>query len=121
MNKTFFDQESYKNDIDLETNADVLERIYKDNIKPSDELAIEFFFVTDSEVKAITFKSQLELKFPVYQQVQVRDYHGDFEISGKTEPIKMSLQPINEWNQLMWDFGYKFDCKLDGWQVESTS
>ncbi len=29
----------------------------------------------------------------------------------------MNLQTINEWNKLMWDFGYRYDCKLDGWQV----
>ena len=54
MNNTFFDKESYENDIDLETNEDVLERIYKDGVKPTDKLPVEFIFITDSEVKAIT-------------------------------------------------------------------
>lgn len=120
MQNTFFDQESYENDINLETNEDVLKRIYSDNVKSSDKLPIEFFFLTNSETKAITFKSRLESSFTEYQEIQILDYNGDFEISGKTDPILMSLKAINQWNQLMWDFGYEFDCKLDGWQVGVT-
>jgi hypothetical protein len=117
MEHTFFDKESYDNDIDLETNEDVLDRIYKDDIKSTDMLPIEFYFLTDTNNKAINFKNELVKKFPDYEEIIIRDYDGDFEISGKTDPKQMSLQSINQWNKLMWDFGYEFDCKLDGWQV----
>ncbi|MGF7075399.1 ribonuclease E inhibitor RraB [Mucilaginibacter sp. 3215] len=114
---TYFDQGTYENEIDLETNADVLERIYNDGVEPKDELPIEFFFLTDTEIKAINFKEHLQHAFPTYQDIEISDYDGDFEISGITTPVKMELQAINNWNSLMWDTGYKFDCRLDGWQV----
>jgi hypothetical protein len=117
MQHNFFDKESYDNDIDLEGNEDVLNRIYKDDIKSIDMLPIEFYFLTNTKVKATNFKNQLVIKFPGYESIKIQDYDGDFEISGTTDPKEMSLQSINEWNKLMWNFGYEFDCKLDGWQV----
>lgn len=117
MINTYFDQDTYENEIDLKTNEDVLQRIYNDGVTATDELPIEFFFVTDTETKANTFKSYIQQAFPTYQDIEISDYDGDFEISGITFPVKMELQTINNWNTLMWDAGYKFDCKLDGWQV----
>lgn len=113
----YFDQDTYENEIDLETNEDVLQRIYNDGVTPTDELPIEFFFLTDSQTKADNFKYHLQEAFPTYQDIEISDYDGDFEISGTTKPIKMELQAINDWNSTMWNTGYKFDCRLDGWQV----
>ncbi len=117
MINTYFDQDTYENEIDLETNEDVLQRIYNDGVAPINELPIEFFFLTDSQIKAYDFRDHLQEIFPTYQDLEISDYDGDFEISGTTQPIKMELQTINDWNSLMWDTGYKFDCRLDGWQV----
>lgn len=117
MTNTFFDEDSYRNDMDLKVNEDVLKRIYNDNIQPSDKLPIEFFFLTDSEAKAILFKNYIKENFHLYVDVKVSDYEDDFEISGITDPREMNLTAINKWNQEMWDLGYQFDCKLDGWQV----
>jgi hypothetical protein len=117
MQNTFFDLESYENDIELEVNRDVLERIYADGIKPTDILPIEFYFLTDTKEKAVLFGDHLISKFPEYENIEIDDYDGDFEISGITDPKKMNLESVNEWNKTMWHLGYKFDCKLDGWQV----
>ena len=117
MGNTFFNQESYENDIELEVNKDVLERIYKDGIKPTDKLHIEFYFLTNTKTKATDFKQHIETIFPEYNDIEIRDYNGNFEVYGITNPTEMSLHSINEWNKIMWDFGYKYDCKLDGWQV----
>ena len=119
MKHTFFDQNSYENDIDLETNQDVLNRIYKDGVKLTDKLPVEFFFVTDTKAKANALKKAIKAKFPDYESLEISDYDGNFEIAGLTEDLSMELTAINEWNKIMWDLGYEFDCKLDGWQVES--
>jgi hypothetical protein len=50
----------------------------------------------------------------------VAPYENGFELLGSTHPIQMELSVINEWNNKMWDIGYDFDCKLDGWQVETS-
>jgi hypothetical protein len=117
MENTYFDQKSYENDITLEVNQDVLTRMYEDGISPADLLPLEFFFVTDSELKAANFMSALGKSFPQYESLEISEYDEDFEISGTTDPKQMDLQTINEWNKTMWDFGYQYDCKLDGWQV----
>jgi hypothetical protein len=117
MQNAFFDRHAYENDIELDVNEDVLERIYKDGIKPTDMLPIEFYFLTDTKVKATNFRNYLKKTFPEYEKIETRDYNGNFEISGFTNSKLMSLQSINEWNKALWDLGYEFDCKLDGWQV----
>jgi len=116
-NNTYFTKEIFSKDIDLETNDDVLERIYGDNVKPTDKLSVEFWFLTDTEIKAIVFKDVLIKTYPEYLEIKVEEYDGDYEISGITNPLRMNLETINNWNIKMWDIGYIYDCKLDGWQV----
>jgi|SRR5476651_2502105 len=117
---TFFSKEHYENEIRLDVNEDVLKRIYNDGIKPTDQLPIHFFFVTDTEEKATLFKSYLESNFPDYTEIEIWDYEGDFEIRGFTNSLSMDLEIVNQWNQTMWDIGYTHDCVLDGWEVEGA-
>ena len=117
-NNTFFTKDIYDAEIALDVNADVLERIYKSDITPETSLSIEFFYVSDGEEKLRRLGLHLLSNFPEYANLQVQPYEEVFELSGITQPIKMALDVINEWNQKMWDIGYEFDCKLDGWQVE---
>jgi hypothetical protein len=117
MRNTFFTLESFENDIALEVNQDVLQRIHNDGVNSTDMLPVEFYFLTDFETKATDFKNSLIEKFPDYVGIKIQDDNGDFEISGITDPKEMNLQVIDNWNRTMWDFGYNFDCKLDGWQV----
>ncbi len=113
----FFTEDIYESDIDLETNEDVLIRIYNDNITAKDKLKISFAFVTDTQAKAELFSEALKIAFPEYSNIVIGEYEDLIEISGDTDHILMTLDEINKWNQIMWDFGYKFDCKLDGWFV----
>src|SRR5262245_54239407 len=114
---SFFTKEVYDSEIRLDVNEDVLKRIYNDNVQPTDKLPVEFFFVTDADVKALSLKSHLIKYFPAYSDIKAQDYSGGYEVVGVTDPIEMSISTINQWNQQMWDIGYEFDCKLDGWQV----
>jgi cystathionine beta-lyase family protein involved in aluminum resistance len=114
---TFFLKDIYDNDIRLDINEDVLKRIYVDNIKPNDELNVNFAFITDTQAKATKFAGILKSINKNYTGVEVGPYDEQFEVRGLTDKIKMNLQDINDWNKKMWDFGYKYDCKLDGWYV----
>ncbi len=69
MENTYFDKESYENDIALGVNEDVLKRIYEDGIEPVDNLPIEFYFVTDTESKAANFMHHLSVSFPEYESL----------------------------------------------------
>jgi len=114
----FFTKEEYETEIALNVNADVLKRIYADDVKPSDKLKVEFVFVTDSKEKAEELASQIVLEYPNYSDIKIKWLDGYWDICGTTDKIKMSLNEINYWNQALWDLGYTVDCKLDGWQVE---
>ena len=114
---TFFTKDVYDTEIALDVNADVLERIYRSNVTPDTSLPIEFFYVSDKEDKLKLLGLHLLTNFPRYTDLKIQPYNDNFELSGNTHPIKMDLSAINEWNQQMWDIGYEFDCKLDGWQV----
>ncbi|WP_449438817.1 ribonuclease E inhibitor RraB [Pedobacter steynii] len=114
---TFFTKDVYDTEIRLDVNEDVLERIYNDNISPNDELPIEFVFITDTEEKAKRLKQSLSLEFAIYNDLEVEETEDYWEVHGITNAIEMKIIKINEWNQVMWDFGYRYDCQLDGWQV----
>ena len=114
---TFFSKEVYDNEIELDLNEDVLERIYNDGVTSSNELPIEFVFITDTEQKANQLKLMLSSTYPMYNDLRIDETEDYWEVHGITNAIKMEIDKINEWNQAMWDIGYKYDCQLDGWQV----
>lgn len=115
---TFFTKDIYDTEIGLDVNGDVLERIHNSTVTTETSLPIEFFFVSDQEEKLQSLGLQLLIDFPGYTNLKIQPYNDNFELSGLTHPIQMKLLIVNDWNQKMWDIGYKFDCKLDGWQVE---
>ena len=114
---TFFTKDIYDTEIGLSVNADVLERVYNSNVTPETSLPIEFFYVSDKEEKLKSLGLHLMSAFPGYTDFKVQRYNDNYELAGITNPIKLNLTTVNEWNQRMWDIGYQFDCKLDGWQV----
>jgi len=117
----FFTEEEYLTEIGLDVNKDVLERIYADDIKPSDKLEIEFVFVTDTREKADRLVSKIITEYPNYSDIKVEKLEDYWEIYGATNEIVMALSDINNWNQALWDLGYQVDCKLDGWQVDASN
>lgn len=117
---TFFTKEMYVSQIDLQTNEDVLERIFV-HVPAAERLPVEFFFVSDSEEKLRRLGLHMMEHFPHYSDFKIGPYETIYQLSGETAPIPMELQAINEWNKTMWDLGYAYDCKLDGWQVDTSA
>ncbi len=114
---TFFGKNMHKNEINLEENAEVLKEMYADGIKETDRFSIEFYFLTDKESKAKNLVEAITKRFPQYSEIETVDFSGEYEISGITEAVVMELKSINDWNKTMWDLGYEFDCRFDGWQT----
>ena len=119
MENSFFTNDIYETEIRLDVNADVLDRIYSSNVTSEATLPIEFFFVSDKKENIRKLGMYLLAMFPSYSNLKTRSFDNLFELEGTTHPIKMDLESVNRWNQQMWDIGYEFDCKLDGWQVET--
>lgn len=120
MQNSFFLKNSYETEIALDVNEDVLERIYEDNISINDKLIVNFAYITDTIEKANYFLNVLQNTFENYTDLKVDNYDELYEITGLTDRIQMSLVAINNWNQKMWDLGYAYDCKFDGWFVEGN-
>lgn len=116
-NNSFFTKDIYDTQICLEVNADVLERIYKANVTSDTSLPVEFFYVSNQEENLKGLGLHLLTVFPEYANFEIQPYNNNFELAGITHPIQMELRTINEWNQQMWNIGYQFDSRLDGWQV----
>lgn len=114
---TFFSKYIYDTEIRLDVNEDVVERIYNGGVSQNDELPIEFVFITDTEEKANSLKQSLSLQYLMYKDFEVEETEDYWELHGVTNAIEMKIDKINEWNQAMWDFGYLYDCQLDGWRV----
>ena len=114
---TFFTKDIYDNEIELELNADVLQRIHDDGISATDRMPIEFVFISDTEDKVNNLKAALLSKYPSYVNIEISETPDFWELNGITNPSEMSIDKINKWNQEMWDIGYQYDCQLDGWQV----
>jgi len=114
---TFFTEEIYRTQLGLDINEDVVKKMYDENVKAEDKLPIEFFFVSDNVDNVLDLQSFIKIRFSDYEKLKVQAYNDLYELSGITQAIKMKLESINKWNQIMWDLGYEFDCKLDGWEV----
>ena len=120
MNKqtnTFFTKDVYDTEIHLEVNEDIMDNIYSDGVKATDMLPIEFVFITNTKDKADQLKEQLSAQFPLYTQLAVEETEDYWEVHGVTNNTEMSLNAVNNWNQVLWDLGFEYDCQLDGWQV----
>ena len=112
----YFTPEEYKSELNLEQTAIVLERLASDeDISGNIELPIEFFFMSDSMDKMEEIEEKLEELG--YDIDSIEKYDDGIELIGNTAPMKMTVETINEWKKQMWDLGFSFDCKLDGWHV----
>ena len=114
---TFFTEKIYKSEINLFENEDVIKAMHADGIKPTDQFTVDLYFITDKESKANRLKEAIESRYPAYTELEIGDFAGEFEIVVTTTPIEMNLKAINEMNQMVWDLGYEFDCKFDGWEA----
>lgn len=81
--------------------------------KEGDELAIEFFFDTDTLEKAQNLADQLnQLGYELYG---IYESNGKQSISGCTHSLKITNDAMIQWSDLMNDLGFENDCKFDGW------
>ena len=117
----FFTKEKYENELNQLVNNDVLERIKNDPEITSDEMTFSFYFITDKKAKIeslIDYLKKIELSQNTFVVNKIKE---DWELKGKTYPIKLEIDSINKWEREMWDIGYHFDCELDGWETTQAN
>lgn len=74
---------------------------------------LEFVFVAEKRADANKFKAVLESS--TNYTVKVVNNDDEFEISGQTEELQLSLEAINQWTAWMVEEGRKCNCIFDGW------
>jgi hypothetical protein len=92
-----------------------LEQLRKIDVTEEKELALEYFFYTNSEAKAKELAAELDrLNYKVNFGVSAGDKKL-FVITGWTTKMKMADEVVKSWTIKMCDLGYQFDCEFDGW------
>lgn len=86
---------------------------------PGQPVAIDFTFVAQQRSKAQRLKAFLE-QHEGYQ-VKLVNNDDEFEISGKTSPVELSLEMLETWVGKMVTFGKEYECAFDGWTTDISS
>ena len=113
----FFTREKYENEFFQDVNKDVLERINQDTSITSDSMVFTFWFITNEKQKLDALADYLRNNLKDHQIVELKQVNEIWELQGTSNAIKLDIESIKEWEKKLWDIGYKFDCKLDGWET----
>ncbi len=113
----FFTKQRYENELHQEVNIDVLERINNDSSLTADKMVFSFYFITDERKKIDSLVDYLKANEKNQQIIEPNKINEIWELNGRSYPIKLEIDCINNWERKMWDIGYRFDCILDGWET----
>ncbi len=113
----FFSKDFYENELHQEINVDVLRRINQDTNITTDKLKFSFYFISDKKKKIDSLVEYFQTNEEEQQILKVYQVDKIWELNGRSYLIKLDLESINEWEKKMWDIGFNFDCKLDGWET----
>lgn len=102
----------------LKMTPQTLEQLRDINVTADKELKLEFFFYTNTEVKAEQFATEIrKLNYTVEHGKSAGDKKL-FIVTGWTTKMKMSDDVVKQWTKQMCELGYKFDCEFDGWGTQ---
>jgi hypothetical protein len=113
----FFSEEEFETELRQDVNADVLRRIQEDTSITADQIRFSFYYITDDRVKIDSLIDYFEANLKEYQIMELNKNNKIWELNARSSPVTVNLDSINEWEKNLWDIGYKFDCRLDGWET----
>ena len=112
----YFTKEDFKEEFDLSRVDEVLNRLYKEeDVTSEQEYALEIFVMSDTLDKLDEMEEVLE-KMDIYTD-SIEKHDDGCELIASTQPMKMDPEVIKKWYTNLWEEGFKFDCKPDGWHV----
>ncbi|MEZ4685691.1 MAG: ribonuclease E inhibitor RraB [Bacteroidia bacterium] len=117
----FFTKTEFENELNQNINIDVLRRIKNDSTITQDEMVFSFWFITDKRAKIDSLIDYFEENEPNQPILELNKINEIWELNGRTYPVKLEIESINNWESRMWEIGYKFDCRLDGWETTDRS
>jgi hypothetical protein len=92
-----------------------LEQIRGCGIGENKELKLEFFFYTNTEIKAEQLGQVLVEKGYTCKYCESESDKNLFVITGWSYPIKMTHSDVVTWTGEMCVDGHRNDCEFDGW------
>ncbi|KXK26542.1 MAG: hypothetical protein TR69_WS6001000547 [candidate division WS6 bacterium OLB20] len=95
-------------------NSEVLEKLRELDVTADSELILDFAFITDTKDKAQELSQELK-NLGIENAVDYLEDSEVYEIYGKSYPVRMDQDSVNEWSKEMYKTGYRFDCLFDGW------
>ena len=114
----FFSKVNYESELsNQKINIDVLERIKNDSTITKDEMIFSFYYISDKRTKIDKLTDYLEKNETSQRIIELNQINNIWELNGRTYPLKLQIDTINLWERKMLDIGYRFDCKLDGWET----
>lgn len=114
----FFSKATYESELSNQNiNIDVLERIKNDSTITKDEMIFSFYYISDKRTKIDKLIDYLEKNETSQRIIELNQINNIWELNGRTYPLKLQIDTINLWERKMLDIGYRFDCKLDGWET----
>lgn len=97
----------------LHMNAEALALLAEKGVQPGQKTRLDYTFVTESRTNAQKLAAFIEQETDYTAKVVNND--GEFEISGQTSEIELSLETVNAWVTWLVKEGRRFDCTFDGW------
>ncbi len=99
-----------------EMNSQVLTHLRNFGVADDRRLKLEFFFYTNSILKAHNLAEDLRaLDYNVETVDMARGDNKLWVVSGWTKEINMDEASVTEWTTSMRHLGFKHDCEFDGW------
>lgn len=120
--KRYFTPEAYENELKQESNQTVLNRIKQDSTDKRKEVVFSFYFKTNKRKKINDLMDYFEFYEPSSQLMELNQlgrWPEVWELNGRSYPIPLHIDSLNQWEKKLWDIGYRFDCKLTYW-AETT-
>lgn len=97
----------------LHMNGEALALLIEKGVMPGEKSCLEFTFVAAERADAQKLLAFLQQETDYTAKIVNND--DEFEISGQTSEIELSLEPLNEWVTWLVKEGRRFDCTFDGW------
>ena len=79
------------------------------------ELALEFFFYTDSQAKASALAAALSNEGYSVEEGPSASDEETMLVTGWTTRITMDDKTVVDWAKRMCQIGFEHDCQFDGW------
>ena len=92
-----------------------MDQLRKAGVSVDKELKLEFFFYTNSIIKATKLSEELKnLNYQSDLKLAVGS-KAEYLVNGWTTKMKMNDEIVVAWTNQMCEIGYEHDCEFDGW------